>query len=268
MSLLDESLALIDGMITHSDWPAAEVELELFAEEFVEALIERRDDDIRHAADRLETLYSRTLVGTRNAPEPKAMQTVGQLRGYAALLLAATRHRAPPSPETVLSDETSRLLLDALQGGRASNRDLARRINRREETVARTLPKLRAAGLVASVKAGRAMHNELTEAGRQALATWSRRSYAVEPAVQRTADWAIFGSGQHGSFRFQTVNPETAFLVAAASDREVTLWSTVAPMSGLEGVVYEAVDPSTTIQADPDAVQIVVGSAPSKPVEG
>lgn len=168
---LAEILAELDEIAAAQHWDQADTELDLLNEEIVEALIERRDDDIRMAAERVERLYSRLAVRLGNTSPPSQAMLCGRLKGLSGLLIVATRHRRAPTADAMLSDQTVRRILTRLGHDDYSTGDLARWIERREETVARKLPGLRAAGLVQSWKAGRLMVNALTEAGRNLLAS-------------------------------------------------------------------------------------------------
>ena len=85
-------------------------------------------------------------------------------------VLAASAKRRLPLPDGLTGSD--RMILFRLGTGTMSGRQLAEQAGLTVETVARRLPRLRAASLVQSWKEGRETRNQCTPAGAAALAGW------------------------------------------------------------------------------------------------
>jgi DNA-binding transcriptional ArsR family regulator len=149
-----EAAAAVAGAVAAGAWETADRAMDALAEEIVEALIERRDGDVEAMARLVERAYAGLVAGDADAPLVDARVATGQLRAVTALLAVALRHRATDGAP---ADERDRAILDALPpaGSWLTLVELAEKTGMGREELAGRLPRLRAAGLAASRKAGR-----------------------------------------------------------------------------------------------------------------
>lgn len=154
-----EAAAAVAAAVAAGAWEKADRAMDALAEEIVEALIERRDGDVEAMARLVERAYAGLVAGDAgaslaDAPLVDARIAAGQLRAVTALLAVALRHRAPDGTP---SDERDRAILDVLPpaGSWLTLAELAEKTGMGREELAGRLPRLRAAGMAASRKAGR-----------------------------------------------------------------------------------------------------------------
>jgi predicted transcriptional regulator len=176
MSAHSEFVSELTNDITHGatneEWHSVRADLSTLAEQIVQALIDRRDQDVSRAYQAVESAYSTLLTKSHledNVSDAKSV--VGELRAYTRLLSLALQYRRAPALRETALDSNYRPLLEALLRAPhgMSGRELAERLNARPETIARKLPILRSANLVRSQQAGKATINTLTAEGRALL---------------------------------------------------------------------------------------------------
>src|SRR5262249_9222507 len=144
--IFDETVDGVEQAIGAQRWSDLAPELDAVADQAVGAVLDGRDDDVMHAAERIEPTYSRLLTGHQLVDaEPDARIAAGMLRGMTKFLSVAARRRRAPRCETMLHNPNYRPLADALFARRdgLTGRELAHALHVTEETIARKLPELR-----------------------------------------------------------------------------------------------------------------------------
>lgn len=158
-----EAATLVAGAIEAGDWEKADRSMDVLVEEIVEALIEGRDRDIEAMARLTERAYAGLVAVGDGLPLVDERVAAGQLRAVTALLAVALRHRRAPGTDP--ADDRNRAVLAAFPhpGEWLTLGEVADRSGLPREEVADRLPRLRAAGLIASRKAGRVTLHGLLE---------------------------------------------------------------------------------------------------------
>src|SRR5262249_13048180 len=148
----------IEDAVNHQNWDSAKADLTVLSEQIVQALVDRRDQDVRNAYELVERAYSNIV--TRFEPRDAAWDAksvAAELRAFTRLLAVGLQYRTAPSLREMVLDEGYRPILDALRRATAglAGHELAELLKARPETIARKLPTLRSAGLVRSQQAGK-----------------------------------------------------------------------------------------------------------------
>jgi DNA-binding transcriptional ArsR family regulator len=135
--------------------------VEIIADLVADALIFGRPEVVNALLAPVEQVASQLRArGSRSA---EVAEAAGQLRALSAVLGVAAHWRPRVAVADLVREPKYRPLLEALllDEGPITNRELARRTGLAEETVARHLPELRAAGIVTSRRVWKHIENRL-----------------------------------------------------------------------------------------------------------
>lgn len=148
--------------IAACDWLAADRGVEFLAGAWLRAASVADPVELEKVASGVHKLRT-GIITAHDIPQKIGPEQIAwMLAGVSSVLKQARR------PERLTGHNTQGRILEALflANGPMSTGDLAKRVNRAAATVARQLPTMRAARLVASRQAGSQTLNVITEAGR------------------------------------------------------------------------------------------------------
>ncbi|MDQ7251262.1 hypothetical protein [Dongia sedimenti] len=161
------AIDFLGDAVDTEDLERIDAEVQNVASIVADAIAEGADEEIRESVPRMERLYSRIRV--RPDRKERDDMVAGQLRALTTLFtVGSQQRRGIEAAELVVKH---RRILEALAGASEplDNKALAKKIDRTEETVARAMPVLRDAGLVATRAEWRRRVNSLTNQGRAAI---------------------------------------------------------------------------------------------------
>ena len=183
-ALAEEVTARLGVALEGNEATAIDSEIENVLDLTVGALIHDQPEIVMALHSQVERLYAKCRASAqRAAGQPFA----GQLRTLTSLLSTASRRRRAPDASRFLNDAKYAPLLMALRdaGRPLNNQALAAEAGLSEETVARNMPALRAAGLVRSVSSWKQKLNTLTATAESAMGERQALDGAKE-VVRRT----------------------------------------------------------------------------------
>jgi len=175
--------------IERSQPERADGEMENLADMIVDALVFENRAVTAALYPAVDKLYTQHEIGNEGSDWGRIVS--GQLRALTTVLSIAVRRRRAADGTELARDPKYQPLLETLLEANAprTNQDIAHRLGVAEETVARNIPTLRAAGLVTATKAWKRKLNVLSPSGKEAIqkvrAENSREKYyEMEGGVQ------------------------------------------------------------------------------------
>src|SRR6266540_2852740 len=127
----------IEEAVKHQKWDSTKADLTVLSEQIVQALLDRRDQDVRKAYESVERAYSNIVTRFKLKDTVyDAQSAVAELRAFTRLLAVALQYRTVPSLQEKVLDTTYRPILDALRRESLAGRELAELLKVRPETIA------------------------------------------------------------------------------------------------------------------------------------